>query len=95
MSILDSMGNECSQGDLDLIYSMGERCPEIPSMSGVLTPPELIKLARWCVSDGVVAPDLTMARAAFPTLRYRSDGKVNAALDFLKTDPEVAAALRG
>ena len=94
MSVMDTNGNECTARELDLVYSMGDRCPAIPSLSGVLTPPELIKLARWCVADGTARPSLATARRAFPTLAYRSDEKVQSALDFLRSDDEVSAVLR-
>lgn len=95
MAITDTNGNECADHELQLIYRLGERCPAIPSITGVLTYPEFIKLVRWCIADQLPPPDLHSARAAFPSLRYRSDERVLACLNFLKGDPEVRSALGG
>ncbi len=93
MTIMDTMGNECTQAEMDLIYRIGERCRAIPSIGGVLTPPQIIQLAKWCQLMEFGPPDLVAARKAFPTLAYRKDAIVSAALNFLTKDLEVMETL--
>ena len=94
MPVIDTMGNECSDSENELVHVMVGRCRAISALTGVLTPPQVIKLARWCVAGGVTSPDLAAARKAFPTLAHRSDKVVETALHFLKTDQWVAQSLR-
>ena len=57
MRVMDMNGNECTERrELDFIYEICERFPLISSIGGVLTPPEIISLARWCVTDGLPTP---------------------------------------
>ena len=90
MSIIDTNGNECTHAELQLIYEWADLCPALPSITGVLTYPETIKLAKWCL---VAAPTLALARQTFPPLRFRRDETVVAALDFFRTEPPVRNGL--
>ena len=90
MSIVDTSGNECTHAELQLIYEWADLCPALPSITGVLTYPETIKLAKWCL---VATPTLALARQAFPSLRFRKDETVAAALDFFRTEPAVRNGL--
>ena len=90
MSIIDTSGSECTHAELQLIYEWADLCPELPSITGVLTYPETIKLAKWCL---VAAPTLALARQTFPSLRFRRDETVAAALDFFRTEPSVRNGL--
>ena len=60
------------------------------SGTDVLTYPETVKLAKWCL---VATPTLALARQAFPSLRFRKDETVLAVLDFLRTEPAVRNGL--
>ncbi len=46
MSIIDTNRNECTHAELQLIYEGADLCPALPSITGVLTYPETIKLAK-------------------------------------------------
>ena len=65
----------------------------LPRLSGVLTPPEMIKLAKWCAFSQVNGPSVRMARTAFPTLKYRKAETIQAALDFFRDDTDFYNAL--
>ena len=90
MSIIDTSGNECTHPELQLIYEWEDLCPALPSITGVLTYPETIKLAKWCL---VATPTLALARQTFPSLRIRKDETVAAVLDIFRTEPSVRNGL--
>lgn len=90
MSITDTNGNECTRAELQLIYEWADLCPALPNITGVLTYPKTIKLAKWCL---VATPTLALARQAFLSLRFRKDETVVAALDFFRTEPSVRNGL--
>ena len=91
-NVTDTQGNECTIVELHLIYAIAEECPGVPNLTGVLSYPEFIKMARWCLLAGgtLMADD---ARKAFPLLRYRKAETVQSVLDFLVGSERVRSVL--